>query len=83
MQEDESEKIGGVSPEDIEMLAAEGLKQIRAFSGKPYGLAAVAGIDNEQKCDALRQLMGEYKAQGVPCKLEEKAQVIALYVRLE
>jgi hypothetical protein len=79
MANEEQVNPGGISPEEIEIMAAEGLKKVRTYGGKQYGLLDVALKENQAKCDTLCQMFDAYRAEGIPVKREEKARVIALY----
>ena len=68
-----------------EMMAAEscGLKNIRRYGEKTYQLFDVAEKQNTEKCQYLLETQKQMKMEGTPCKIEEKAQVIALYIRIK
>jgi len=78
----ESEEIDKISKEEMEAAAACGLKPIRQYGDKKYELAGVALKDDTKKCQALVEFAQLLKMQGIPCKLEEKAKVIAVYIRV-
>jgi len=72
-----------ISREDIEAAEACGLNKVRKYGLARFELIAVAMKDNARKCQALLEFAQELKAHNIPCKVEEKARVIALYGRVE
>lgn len=72
-----------ISKEEVEAANACGLKDMRQYGEKVYQLFDVALKTDTAKCQHLLEGSKELKLQGIPCKIEEKAQVIALYIRVK
>jgi len=74
--------IERITVEEMEVAVAAGLKKVRQYGGKTYELVAIALKEDTVKCQTLAEYTQGMKIQNIPCKLEEKASVIAVYLRV-
>jgi len=71
-----------MSKEELEALAASGLSNTRKYGQALYELIGVALKDDPKKCQQMEEFARELKAQSIPCKCEEKRDVLAVYIRV-
>ncbi|MCX6771362.1 MAG: hypothetical protein NTX79_04880 [Candidatus Micrarchaeota archaeon] len=71
-----------ISKEEQEAMASAGLKRVRRYGGKVYELYGLALLDDTRKCQELMELAQGFKTQGIPCRTEEKASCVAVYIRV-
>ena len=78
-----AEQQDGPSVQEMEMAQSVGLSTHRKFGDKKFALYGVAEKDNPKKCDSLVQTAEAMKASGEQVRVEEKAGVVAVYIRVE
>ena len=70
------------SPQEIQMANDVGLKPQRLYGQSEYSLVAVADKGDGQQVAEIESKRAYLKQQQMPCKLEEKTSVLALYMRV-
>ena len=73
----------GPSVQEQEMAQSVGLSTHRKFGDKTFQLYGVAEKGNPKKCNSLVETADAMKASGEQVRVEEKANIVAVYIRVE
>jgi len=71
-----------LSEEEREAMASAALSNTRKYGQALYELIGVVLKDDPKKCQQMEEFARELKAQSIPCKCEEKRDVLAVYIRV-